>query len=195
MTVPSVEMPSAWSAEFEPPHTLVTSRVRLEPLGPRHAERDYKAFMGSQAHLQRTLHWGSWPNPSFTLEQNRSDLARHEGEFKAHEAYAYTVLSPDGSEALGCIYLDPDDPDDETTAVNPRHAMLSYWVTEDQLSTDLDRHLVSSVLTWIRGEFPIDVVRMPTHIENERGIEVLQRLGLEEVPSRVDDHRVFIWTR
>jgi RimJ/RimL family protein N-acetyltransferase len=193
--VSPVEMASAWTAAFTPSRTLVTSRVRLEPLGPHHAERDYKAFMGSQEHLQRTLHWGNWPNPTFTLEQNRGDLARHEAEFNAREAYAYSVLSPDGSEVLGCIYLNPDDPDDESTAVNPRHAMLGYWVTEDEVVRDLDRHLVKSVLTWIRGEFPLDVVRLPTHVENVRGIEILEALDLEEVPARVEDHRVFRWVR
>jgi hypothetical protein len=39
------------------------------------------------------------------LEHNLKDLINHEREFNDKEAYAYTILSPDKSRCIGCLYF------------------------------------------------------------------------------------------
>lgn len=180
---------SAWSPSFEPPLSLETERVRLEPLAERHAALDYAALMGSREHLRRTLHWGDWPRPDFTLEENRADLARHQREFERHEAYAYTVLAPERSRCLGCVYLNPAGEED------PRSAYLSFWVIEETLVSDLDRHLLDALLRWVERSFPLDTLLFLAHVDDTRRARMLDDSGLEERASQEPSTRVFRWRR
>ena len=96
-----------WTAEFTPPKSLDTGKVHLEPLEPKHVELDYAAFMSSRETLQKTLHWGSWPAADFTIERNRKDLEGHYSDYLGRRGYTYTVLTPDRSKCVGCVYLYP----------------------------------------------------------------------------------------
>lgn len=168
-------LPLVFDASFTPEVDFDTDRVHLEVLDPIHTDLDYAAFMGSREHLRRTLEWGPWPKPDMTLEANAKDLANHRKEFDAHEAYAYTVQSTDRSRCVGCIYLDPVE--------GQPHAMQFYfWVIEPELSTDLDSHLLISVLGWIERAWPgVDEVIVPLRPKNERGQEIARNAGLERV--------------
>jgi RimJ/RimL family protein N-acetyltransferase len=177
-----------WAKEFTPPTTLDTERVHLEPLGPKHAEMDYEAIMSSREHLQKTLHWGDWPAANMTVEDNRSDLERHGKEFENREAYAYTVLTPDRKRCLGCVYMKP-------LGKRPRAMMLAYWVVADELDSGLDKHLIESVLSWIESDWPLNMVVLPLHTDNTRGVEIAERLKLRKAgPPRGDIVR-FMWFR
>ena len=162
---PATATGTAWSSAWVPPPPPRTDRLRLEVLGPAWVELDYEALMGSREHLRRTLQWGSWPRANFTLEENRADLDRHLEEFELREAFAYTVLDPDGEECLGCIYLNP-------ARGEERSAMLAMWVIEPELEFDLDAHLLRTVVTWLEEEWPMDRLFVLLHEENERGVEV-----------------------
>lgn len=175
-----------WSAAFDAPWSFDAPRVHLEVLRPEVAELDYEAFMSSREHLQRTLHWG-WPTADATLEDNRKDLARHLREHEERVAYAYTVLTPDGSACVGCIYLKPTDG-------GPRTARLAYWVVEPELATDLDRDLLATVLAWVESDWPLDAVVLRLHADNERGARVAEEAGFELV-STTDEERVLSWRR
>lgn len=167
-----------WAASFHPPMLLTTDRVRLEPLSPDHVELDFAALMGSREHLLQTLDWNPWPRADFTIEENLKDLERHFQEFEDREAYAYTVLTPDGSECIGCIYINPFPKEGLFGNDNPRRARMIYWVVEDGLATDLDRHLLESVLSWIESDWPYEWVAMPAYEGNPRGVEVAEELGM-----------------
>lgn len=95
-----------WVAIASLPESLKTARFVLEPLNEKHAELDYEALMSRRARLRDELQWGQWPPEEFTLECNRTDLRGHHDEFVRHEAFAYTVLSPDHTRCLGCIYIE-----------------------------------------------------------------------------------------
>jgi RimJ/RimL family protein N-acetyltransferase len=189
----AIESPTPWfDPSYSPPTSLQTDRILLEPLAARHAELDFAALMGSREHLQRTLHWGDWPSADFTLEENRSDLEDHWKEFEAREGYAFTVLAPDRSRCLGCVYLVPAGRNDRTS----RGAQLAYWVIEEQLSEDLDRHLLEQVLAWIEQDWLFDTVAIPLHVENERGAEIARALDLTlKEGAGSPSHLVFVWQR
>lgn len=192
---PAPPAPSApaFSQGFEPPPPPITERVRLEPLGPEHAELDHAAAQSSREHLQRTLRWGDWPSPDMTVEQNAQDLERHAAEYVAREAYAYTVLTPDGARCVGCVYLNPAGSDE--APADPRHARMAFWVVEDELASDLDEHLVRTVLTWIDGRWPLDEVRITVQRDDARTAAVLGAAGLTQVVSPTPGKLVWSWRR
>src|SRR5436309_16092952 len=83
-----------------------TGRLVLRPLCAADAAVDYDAVISSAAELRR---WSgsSWPADDFTLAENRDDLERHEREHEERAAFTFTVLSPDLTRCLGCVYLTP----------------------------------------------------------------------------------------
>lgn len=183
--LPTAEVPpDPWSADFEPPRTLDTARVHLEPLAPKHTELDFAALMGSRGHLRDTLQWGDWPREDFTVEENRDDLERHWLEFEQREAFAYTVLTPDRSTCVGCVYLVP------TPSGDPASAALAYWVIESELDSELDEHLLESMLDWFDRAWPFERVLLPTHPDNQRGLELALSLDAE-----VGEDGVPVWSR
>lgn len=163
---------TAFDHDFVPPWGLVTERMRLEPLRPAVAELDYNGFMSSIDHLQAALHWG-WPTEDFELEQNVGDMERHWAEFGNGEAYAYTVLAPDRSRCIGCVYVNPLDG-------RPRSANVAYWITADVLDARLDEHLLSELVAWFERDWPLDQALFPTHREYARGFDVARAAGLND---------------
>lgn len=184
---------SAFSPEFDPPTEWTTARFRLEPLAPKHNDLDFAAAQGSRDHLQRTLQWGGWPSADAKPEDNHADLERHIGEFNRHEAYAYTVLSPDATRCLGCLYINPVGPKGNPT--DPTRARVAFWVIESELQNNLDRALVIETLTMLSTRFPIERADFSIPVQNQRGIAMLASLGLTETEAPAPTHRVFTWTR
>jgi RimJ/RimL family protein N-acetyltransferase len=183
-----------YAPSYSPPTTLDTDRIHLEPLHPSHTEMDYAAFMSSNDHLQRTLHWGDWPRSDYTLDENRADLERHWREFEAREAYAFTVQSADRSRCVGCIYVNPVSPKSFAAGATPEPnaARLAFWVIESELATDLDRHLLELTLAWLRREWSFSTVYVPLHSENERGQRIARELGLTVADNMaIDSHTTY----
>jgi|688.fasta_scaffold765208_2 hypothetical protein len=156
------------AAEFVPddfvvPRTLHSSDFVLEPLGPEHNDGDHPAWSGSIDHIHATpgftaaLWQGDdWPYP-MSSEQNLTDLQMHAREFAAREAFAYTVLGSDRTDAgeaevIGCVYIDPD-------TSGSADAMVRCWVRADR--AHLDQPLADTVRHWLRTDWPFASVRFP----------------------------------
>ena len=179
---------------FTPPPPPSDARLRLEPLGPEHTERDFEALVSSREHLRRTLAWGDWPEDGFTLEQNRGDLERHRAEFDAHEAYAYTVLDPTGRRCLGCVYLMP------LPGGARDQALLAMWVREDEVAQALDAHLLRTLTEWFGRSWPLESWVWPVHPDNGRGRTVAEAQGLTAVATTaleesLPGHQGYAWHR
>jgi hypothetical protein len=147
-----------WILPDEVPSGLRTHAFRLEPLDPRHNERDHRAWMSSIEHIRATPgfaagDWGddTWPEP-MSLAQNLGDLQMHRREFDSGEAFAWSVIDPDGIDVIGCVYIDPD-------PTRIAAAMVRCWVTADRAV--LDALLAGSVRDWISMSWPIESVRFP----------------------------------
>jgi len=70
--------------------------------------KDYDAVMSSLNHLQGIFGPNStWPEADLTLEQDLIDLGWHQKEFQIRSSFAYTVVSPDETRVLGCLYIFP----------------------------------------------------------------------------------------
>ena len=186
-------MSNPWFSDFVPPSVLDTDRVHLEPLGPEHMEIDLGALSGSRDHLIHTMHWGPLFEGGFTLEDDRVAMQGHRGEFDRREAYAYAGLaSDDKNKYLACVYMKPLSEAEEGRA----GVRLTFWVIEDELATNLDSHLFTSLMEWIKSDWPFEIVVAPFYQENERGIKHAAEMGLTKSDQRDDEGRiVFEWRR
>ena len=157
-----------------------------EPLDVKHAELDFEALMSCRIRLRKELQWGKWPPVDFSLELNRADLGGHHDEFIRGEAFAYTVLSPDFSRCLGCIYLE--------RCAEIEGAQLAFWLIDDAI--DMEAILVTDVLQWVHRAWYINRVLIPLREANTRGIALARKCGFVAWDSIKDgplsDHRCFL---
>jgi hypothetical protein len=87
-----------------------------------------------------------------TLEQNLVDLGWHQKEFELRRSFAYTVVSVDESECLGCVYVNSSDEAD---------ARVQLWVTREAWEQGLDPELEQAVRAWITETWPLERVEYP----------------------------------
>lgn len=139
--------------DFAVPESLSTDRYRLEVLRPGVAEFDYAAVMSSRERLRQVFaEDDDWPADDMTLEFNIGDLERHEAEFRAREAFAYTVLSPARDRCLGCVYLYPP-------CVSDHDCEVYLWVRQSE--ADLDAHLYATIRSWLKTDWPFEKPAFP----------------------------------
>jgi len=81
-------------------------------------------------------------------------LERHQQEFLAREAFAYTVVALDESRVLGCVYINPAR---ETDA----EAEVYMWVRQSEYDVGLDPILFQTVKNWIGSVWPFATVVYP----------------------------------
>ncbi len=136
-------MKTAWlPAPFPVPQGFATDRLCLRPLTIHDVIKDYDAVMSSRAQLWGLFGPGSdWPLETLTLEQDLIDLAWHHKEFQLRTSFTYTVLSPDGAQVLGCVYVMPPTRDD-------RDADVYHWVRTSERAGGLDEHLAQRLVPW-----------------------------------------------
>lgn len=138
--------------DFVIPPLLETAQFRLRMLSVEDVEKDYEAVMETQ---RRFLSLGyDWPREGFTIEENLADLEQHQREFLDREAFAYTVVSPDESRVLGCVYINP-------AKEEWIDARIRMWVRESEYGNGLDPVLLKTVKEWIEKEWPFKKVSYP----------------------------------
>ena len=119
----------------------------MEPLGPRHNERDHEAWMSSVDHIQSTPGFsptGHWPAP-MSLDANLADLEGHAREFENRDGFTYSIL--DGDDVIGCVYIYP-------TKESDHDASVSSWVRVSR--TEMDPVVYRSLLAWITDVWPFE---------------------------------------
>jgi len=142
--------------DFEVPASLETDRFRLRMLSVDDVEKDYEAVIESRE-LLHTMFGGPWPRLGFTLEENLSDLERHQQEFLSRKAFAYTVVSLDETKILGCVYINPPETADSD-------AVVVMWVRQTEYDKRLDEILFNGVRDWISSIWPFRMVSYPGRI-------------------------------
>lgn len=132
--------------DFAVPERLETPRFRLRMLSVRDLTADLDAI------LERAMPDGSLRgSPGLTVEQNLVDLGWHQREFQLRRSFAYTVVAPDESRVLGCVYLSPSGDADVEVGLWVRH---SLW-------HELDAELERTVREWIAGQWPFATAVYP----------------------------------
>lgn len=138
-------------AEFEPPVLLELSQFRLRPIYEADAQLDFEAVVSSADSLREQF-GDAWPTDDFSVQQNQAELAIHERQFANREAFVYTVLLPDESKVLGCVYIFPDES-------QLSDAIVQYWVRKSEMAGDLPKLLRGSLESWLRNKWPFERVQ------------------------------------
>jgi hypothetical protein len=138
--------------EFQVPATLETSEFRLRMLSVNDVVKDFDAVMTSVDHC-KTIWGGKWPE-GLTLEQNLIDLGWHQKEFQTRRSFAYTVVQPDESRVLGCVYILP-------TRKQGYDAEVYLWARQSELASGFEARLNGAVNDWISTHWPFDAVAYP----------------------------------
>ncbi len=162
------------------PVGMRTERLRLRPLRAADAERDYAAVMASAEQLRR---WSQseWPAAGFSLEENRSDLERHEREHAARTAFTFTVLDPAGTTCLGCVYIEAAGPELAPLFEDAAHAaVVGFWVRTSEIRGDLDRDLLAALRPWLSREWRFDRVAWVIVRAETRQAALLKEAGMTE---------------
>lgn len=133
---------------FLVPERLESGRFVLRPLTVHDAVKDYDAVMTSRADLVGVFGPDApWPEPDLSLEQDLIDLAWHQKEFQIGSSFTYTVVTPDESRVLGCVYLLPSLKRDFDCTVY-------YWVRSSERASGLDEALGLAVRRWLQERWP-----------------------------------------
>jgi hypothetical protein len=129
---------------FTVPETLEQPRFRLRKLTIHDVDKDLDAIH------ERVLPDGT-PDPwlDTTRDENLVDLGWHQKEFELRRSFTYTVVAPDESRVLGCVYLYPHEEAD---------VEVSMWVRGDAWSEGLDPLLEQAVRGWIDEAWPFERV-------------------------------------
>jgi len=141
--------------DFTIPEKLETEKFRVRMLTVNDVVKDYDAVMTSIDHLRGVFGPQSkWPSKELTLEQDLIDLGWHQKEFQRRTSFAYTVMNPEESQCLGCVYIDP-------TNKNGYDAEVYLWVRESEVENGLDSILYDAVKNWIEAEWTFKKVAYP----------------------------------
>jgi len=134
---------------------LETEHFRIRMLAVTDVVKDYDAVMSSLDHLQDMFleNW-DWPSSDLTFEKDLIDLGWHQKEFEIRSSFAYTVVAPDESRVLGCMYISPFD-------YGGYDAEVTMWVRTDTLESGLDPILYQTVKKWITDDWPFEKVAYP----------------------------------
>lgn len=146
----------AWIApDFAVPTLIETPGFKLVPLGPALTEIDYRAYMTSIEHLQRTFTRSTgWPHAGLTLADAAIDMETEAGRFARRDSFAYAVLTPDGTRERGCVYVYP-------SMVAGHDAQVQLWVTAAEYEAGFDAELYAWTQVWIARDWPFRTVAYP----------------------------------
>lgn len=155
-TLASATAPTPWIApDFAVPASIEGPGFKLVPLGPALVEIDYRAYMSSIAHLQRTFtRSSSWPHEALTLADSKVDMETEAGRFARRESFAYAVLTPDGTRERGCVYVYP-------SRIAGHDAQVQLWVTSAEYDAGFDAELYAWTKAWIARDWPFTKVAYP----------------------------------
>lgn len=140
--------------DFNVPVRLENEYFTIRMLTVNDVVKDYDAVMSSYEHLHLMFPSSGWPSKDLTLEQNLIDLGWHQKEFQKRSSFAYTVVKPDESIVLGCLYINPSGKEDYDSEVY-------MWVRESEYTNGLDSILFDTVTDWISKDWPFRKVAYP----------------------------------
>ena len=146
-------MPGFVPDDFDVPAGLETPEFRVRQLLISDVVKDYDAVMTS-AELLRGVFGpgGSWPL-GLSFEEDLIDLGWHHKEFQRRTSFAYTVMSLDEAQCLGCLYINP-------TKLPGYQAEAFCWIRASHAAA-LDAKLYDALRGWLDGAWPFKAVAYP----------------------------------
>ena len=168
------------------PAELKTDEFALRPIVVGDTELDYAAVMETREHL-RLWRQSTWPEDDFTVEANREDVIDMEQRHAAHRAFTYTVLNPEGTRCLGCVYVFPTSAtflakstvtpvsEDEWADVD---AVIFFWVRLPQMELGMDERLLSALRAWFTEKWKLEKTVYVTSEPFTQQVDLMNRTDL-----------------
>jgi virginiamycin B lyase len=92
--------------------------------------------------------------PTITTDEDYGELKRHRWEFQHATSFAYGILSPDGTEEVACVYVNP-------SKKQGYDATVRFLMTERGVNENLQPLLEAKVREWIKTSWPFTKVAFP----------------------------------
>lgn len=178
----------AFTASGSPaPSGLRTAEFVLRPIVAADAELDHAAVMETREYL-RLWEQSAWPANDFSVEANREDLVDLEQRHAARRAFTYTVLDPDGTSCLGCVYVFPTNAtfvtkstvtpagDDEWADVD---AVVYFWTRLSRMETGMDGRLLAALREWFSGDWKLGNTVYVTNEQFEQQVDLIAHTDLD----------------
>ena len=137
--------------DYSVPMRLVRKSYQLKPLGPALAQHDFDAYMSSIEHIRANFGSGKWPYPGITMAEAVKDVEGEQERFQARKSFTYAVLSPDGKQELGCVYIQP-------SREKEYDAVVAMWTTKKAFEGGLQTRLDADVRAWLKKDWPFQRV-------------------------------------
>ncbi len=140
---------------FEAVIEIKEDKFTLRKLTPKDVEKDYKAVMSSKESLRKIFSANdSWPKDTMTIEENLIDLKWHEEEFNNRSSFSYTLLNPDESECIGCVYIFP-------WPSKQYDSSVFYWVIDSYKKKGFEKELDAYLRSWLDKDWPFNLTAFP----------------------------------
>jgi RimJ/RimL family protein N-acetyltransferase len=169
------------------PRRLETHEFILRPIVAADVELDYAAVMESKEYLRPWEQTG-WPADDFTLEDDLEDVAMLEERHNARHAFTWTLMSPDESECLGCVYLMPPDARSyRESRIDPigdarwgdYGGLVNFWVRTSRLGSGIDSKLLRAIRQWFAEHHELGRLLYVTNEEVTQQVELFESAGLQ----------------
>ena len=140
-------------SEFVVPHRVEDPAFIIRPLMISDVVKDYDAVMTSADHLRGLFGPGTkWPQ-GLSFEDDLIDLGWHHKEFRTRRSFAFTVMAPDETFCLGCLYILP-------TRLAGYDAEAFCWIRTSH-AAQLEVPLYETMRHWIEADWPFAKVAYP----------------------------------
>ena len=131
---------------FKAPYQVKDSNFTIRKLTVDEVEKDYVAVMSSRESLRQVFSVDDdWPSDDMTIEENYDDLLKHQEQFDNNQGFADTVVTPDDSRCIGCLYIYP-------FSHGVYDCRIFYWLV-DERADQLDTQFKGFLDEWIPDTF------------------------------------------
>jgi YVTN family beta-propeller protein len=113
------------------------------PLAPEILEADYQFLLAA----------GRKPE-SIRKDQDYGELKRHIWEFRNASAFAYAVLTADGTAEPACVYINP-------SRKSGYDAQVRVWIAQPGANPAFDKALEAAVREWVKAKWPFEKTAFP----------------------------------
>ena len=131
--------------DFMPPPPPTIGEYTWNILEPEILDSDYGALM----HVV-----GRSGPMKITKDEDYGELKRHRWEFQHLTSFAYGILTPDGTEEVACVYVNP-------SKKQGYDATVRILLTERGAKEGLDAVLLEKVREWVKTSWPFAKVAYP----------------------------------
>ena len=189
-----------YSDEFTIPEIFQADEFVFRPLRASDVELDYDAVISSSPML-RAWSQSDWPAPGFTLEENLDDLQRHEQEHLNNKAFTYTIMNPEETFCIGCIYMNTliqeivnlgvcqlPDKDEEVFAAEVR-----YWVRDSYSTNEFTATVLEKIIQWLDSDWYFNCVVFPVAMTDSMQTKLFIKKGFLPVGDIYDGQRSSQW--